>query len=132
MVGTIGQGRRSIRESANETHGHDHVVKKRSSAKRRVIQQDVFPCRRFDHMPAERDDSVPPQEKRVPMKTPPKIPLVKAAILTLAEIKAAVEAFDRGESNVFDALDAIVIAIKVSRSAVSDEQNQSVWRRDAA
>lgn len=66
------------------------------------------------------------------MKTPPKIPLVKAAILTLAEIKAAVEAFDRGESNVFDALDAIVIAIKVSRSAVSDEQNQSVWRRDAA
>ena len=66
------------------------------------------------------------------MKTPPTIPLVKAAILTLAEIKAAAEAFDRGESNVFEALDAIVIAIKAHQSAVSNEHNQSVRRQNAA
>ena len=35
-----------------------------------------------------------------------------AAILTLAEIKSAVEAFDRGESNAFDSIDAIVVSLE--------------------
>jgi hypothetical protein len=45
------------------------------------------------------------------MKTPPVIPAAQAAILTLAEIKAAVEAFEDGETNVLDTLDAIVVAV---------------------
>jgi hypothetical protein len=47
------------------------------------------------------------------------------AVLTLAEIKAATEAFDRGDSNVFDTLDAIVIAVEV-------QQNAAASRREAA
>lgn len=39
------------------------------------------------------------------------------AILTLAEIKAATDAFDRGEANVFDALDAIIAAVEAYRAA---------------
>lgn len=49
------------------------------------------------------------------------------AILTLAEIKAAVEAFDRGDANAFDALDAIVVAIEATQPAARPER----WR-DAA
>ena len=49
----------------------------------------------------------------------------KTAILTLAEIKAATEAFDRGEANAFDALDAIEVAIDAYRAAARP-------RRDAA
>ena len=54
-------------------------------------------------------------------------PSPAAAILTLAEIKAAVEAFDRGESNVFDALDAIIVAVEAQQAAARPEP-----RRDAA
>lgn len=50
------------------------------------------------------------------MKTPDHVPLVKAALLALAEIKAATEAFDRGDDNVFDVLDAIMVAIDAYRS----------------
>lgn len=52
-------------------------------------------------------------------------PTPATAILTLAEIKAAVEAFDRGDTNVFDALDAIVVAVEACRNAAA-------LRRDAA
>lgn len=38
------------------------------------------------------------------------------AILTLAEVKAATDAFDRGENNVFDTLDTIVVAVEAYRS----------------
>jgi hypothetical protein len=41
--------------------------------------------------------------------------LTNAAIITLAEIKASLEAFDRGESNVFDALDAITVEVEAYR-----------------
>lgn len=41
------------------------------------------------------------------------------ALFTLAEIKAATEGFDRGETNLFDALDAIVMAVEVFRAAVA-------------
>lgn len=36
--------------------------------------------------------------------------VARTAILALAEIKAAAAAFDRGEANVFDTLNAIVTA----------------------
>jgi hypothetical protein len=61
------------------------------------------------------------------MNTPDTISAAKAAILTLAEIKAAVEAFDRGETNAFDALDAIVMEVQAYRAAAGSEK-----RRDAA
>ena len=38
--------------------------------------------------------------------------LAKRAVLVMAEIKAATDAFDRGDTNVFDALDAIRVAIE--------------------
>lgn len=41
------------------------------------------------------------------------------ALFTLAEIKAATEGFDRGETNLFDTLDAIVMAVEVFRAAVN-------------
>ena len=47
------------------------------------------------------------------------------AILALAEIKAATRAFDDGQANVFDALDAIVVAIAAYQSVAAS-------RRDAA
>lgn len=52
-------------------------------------------------------------------------PSPATAILRLAEIKAAVEAFDRGDTNVFDALDAIIVAVEAYRNAMAS-------RRDAA
>lgn len=41
----------------------------------------------------------------------------RVAILTLAEIKAAVGAFDRGEKNAFDVLDAVLVAVEAWRAA---------------
>lgn len=59
------------------------------------------------------------------MKTPTTLPLSHIAVLALAEIKAAVEAFDKGETNAFDALDAITAAVDACRPAEQD-------RREAA
>ncbi len=55
--------------------------------------------------------------KEVAMTKPTTIPYAKRAILTIAEIKATLEAFDRGESNVFDALDAIIVDVEAYRAA---------------
>jgi hypothetical protein len=40
------------------------------------------------------------------------------AVLTLADIKAASAAFDRGDTNIFEAIDAIVIACEAYRAAI--------------
>jgi hypothetical protein len=45
------------------------------------------------------------------------------AILALAEIKAAVEAFDRGETNVFDALDVIAVAVEAYQNATASSRD---------
>ena len=66
------------------------------------------------------------------MKKPTSIPLATTAILTLAEIKAALEAFDRGESNVFEALDAISAAVEVHQAALARDLRREPRRRDAA
>jgi hypothetical protein len=47
------------------------------------------------------------------------------AIVALAEIKGATQAFDKGQTNVFDALDAIVIVIEAY-------QNGAAASREAA
>jgi hypothetical protein len=44
------------------------------------------------------------------MNKPEAVLGVRMAILTMAEIKAAVAAFERGEANVHDAIDAIAAA----------------------
>lgn len=66
------------------------------------------------------------------MKTPQSVPFATTAILTLAEIKAAVESFDRGNSNVFDALDAIILALEAHRAATSSKPRQEHRQHDAA
>lgn len=54
------------------------------------------------------------------------------AILILAEIKAAAGAFDRGDSDVFDALDAIVVAVESYQAARNADAGRESHRRDAA
>lgn len=51
----------------------------------------------------------------------------RAAVLAFADIKAAVDDFDRGESNLFVALERIRTAV----SLVSDDRDDQV-RHDAA
>ena len=53
------------------------------------------------------------------MTKPTAIPHAKRAILTIAEIKAAAEAFDRGDVNVYDSLEEIRVAIEPHRAAAS-------------
>ena len=76
---------------------------------------------------AEQEDSAFPGNTEGAMKKTDTISLAKAVILTLAEIKAAVEAFDRGETNAFDALDAVVMEVEAYREAARPDK-----RRDAA
>ncbi|MFM8891203.1 MAG: hypothetical protein ACKOTB_06190 [Planctomycetia bacterium] len=56
---------------------------------------------------------------------PGTISLATAAILTLEEIKSAVECFDRGDHSVFDSLDTIIVAVEAY-------QSMAVPRRAAA
>ena len=66
------------------------------------------------------------------MKKPISVPFATTAILTLAEIKAAVEAFDQGDTNVFDALDAIIVAVEAHQAAMAHGGRREPRRRDAA
>ena len=70
-----------------------------------------------DHLPVTRKESF--------MATNQGGAHARIAILAMAEIKAAAEAFDRGDTNLFDALDAIVVAIE-------DYQAKVRLRREAA
>jgi hypothetical protein len=54
------------------------------------------------------------------------------AILTLAEIKAAADAFDRGDTSVFDALDSIGVAVDAYRAALPGRTPRGRPRRGAA
>ncbi len=47
------------------------------------------------------------------------------AILTLAEIKHATDAFNGGEANLFDALDAIAAAIEAYQAEVQQQARRS-------
>jgi hypothetical protein len=66
------------------------------------------------------------------MKTPISVPISLPAILTLAEIKAAVEAFDRGDTNLFDALDAILVAVEAYQAAAASDSRREQQGREAA
>lgn len=45
------------------------------------------------------------------MKTPKFVESAKSAVHAIAEIKAAVEAFDRGDANAFDVLEAVRVVV---------------------
>jgi hypothetical protein len=51
--------------------------------------------------------------------------LAKAAMVTLAEMKASMKAFDREESNVFDALDSVAVAIEAYQAAAQSFDHKS-------
>lgn len=66
------------------------------------------------------------------MKMSDTLPIAKTAILALAEIKAAAEAFDRGDANLFEALDTIVAAVEAYQAAANDEAKRHQRQRRAA
>lgn len=49
------------------------------------------------------------------------------AILALAEIRAATDVFDRGEANVFDALDAVTVSVESYRAAMRRHRSPGRW-----
>lgn len=59
--------------------------------------------------------------------TTPAHHLARTAILTLAEVKAATAAFDAGDINACDALDAILVAVDAYRAMAEPDP-----RREAA
>lgn len=65
------------------------------------------------------------------MKTPKLHRPARAAILTLAEIKAAVADFDRGDVNVFQALEAVLAALGAGEPVVRPRE-RAVRRRPRA
>jgi hypothetical protein len=52
-----------------------------------------------------------------------KVQPAHAAIYLVAEMKAAVEAFDRGDRNAFDVADAILVAAEAYRAAAKRRRN---------
>ena len=54
------------------------------------------------------------------MKKRPK--LASCAILTMAEIKAAADGFNSGEVNVYDALEAIAVAVEAYRVVAAPQR----------
>ena len=66
------------------------------------------------------------------MKSPSTIPFAPSAILAIAEIKAAIESFDHGDVNVFDAFDAIVVAVATYHVTAVDVPRRTRTTRDAA
>ena len=49
--------------------------------------------------------------------------LATIAVLTVAEIKNAVEAFDRGDTNVFTTMDEIVTTVEAYRIAMINQRS---------
>ena len=66
------------------------------------------------------------------MKKPMSVPFATTAILAIAQIKAAVAAFDRGEPNVFEALDDIVVAVQAYQARATGKPGRKRAQRDAA
>lgn len=54
------------------------------------------------------------------------------AILTLADIKSAIEVFDSGESNVFEVMQVITSAVEEYQAATIMRVQQARPHRDAA
>jgi hypothetical protein len=100
----------TARESPDDSQIHDRLVKKNGGL------QETAPRRLLYWFSTDQDASAT-HGTEVIMKPVALIPQSRAAILTLAEIKAASEAFDKGEVNAYDTLDAIVAAIEAYHAA---------------
>jgi len=66
------------------------------------------------------------------MKKPIAVPLAPLAICTIAKIKAAVEAFDRGAANAFDALDGVIVAVEAYQAELTAKPRRKRAPRAAA
>jgi hypothetical protein len=91
------------------------------------VGKDRSVSTRLNTAVAGQEDPALPEDKEGAMKKTDTVSLAKAVVLTLAEIKAAAEAFNRGETNAFDAMDAIVTEVEAYRAATRSDK-----RRDAA
>lgn len=60
------------------------------------------------------------------------VPFETTAICALAEIKAAMEAFDRGEANAFDTLDGIIVAVEAYQIETTVKPGRKRAPREAA
>jgi hypothetical protein len=69
----------------------------------------------------------PEDTKESAMTEPMRMLHARAAILAVAEIKTATDAFERGDTNVFEALEIILAAVEAYRT-----QQDSEWPREAA
>ena len=58
--------------------------------------------------------------------------ITKTMIFALADIKAAIDSFDRGESNAFDTLDVICMAVEAHQAAIRADSQREQARQDAA
>ena len=81
----------------------------------------------------EQVGSVEPVDREVEMFNVDAVSVLKASVLSLATIKAEVEAFDRGDCNAFDAMDAICVVVEAYRvTAVQRDEQDNVSRKEAA
>lgn len=126
MVGTVGRAGTIPTGKKTESHDRDRLVKKRAT--RQAIIKGLW-----SHLTAAEWGTRPTTgNKEVTMKTPMSVPFATTAIRTIAQIKAAVEAFDRGESNVFDALDVIVVAVEAYEATTTKKPARKHTDRRAA
>lgn len=58
--------------------------------------------------------------------------ITRTTIFSLADIKAALDCFERGESNAFDTLDAIRLAVESHQAAMLANAQREQARQDAA
>ena len=58
------------------------------------------------------------RNRGVKIQKPAGIVVTKHAVLAMAEIKAATDAFDNGDTNVFEALEAIIAVVEAYRASV--------------
>ena len=58
------------------------------------------------------------------MNKPDAVQGMRIVILAMAEIKAATDAFERGEANVHDAIDAIAAAVEACREAAAEQRRR--------
>jgi hypothetical protein len=92
---------------------------------KRPARQDAIENVLSNAAKAQQDAGPYPGNKVVDMKMPNALPISQSAVRAIAEIKAATEAFDRGDTNVFDTLDTILVAVEAYQKAMAS-------RRDAA
>jgi hypothetical protein len=86
----------------------------------------------FESWTAEQEGSAHPIDREVQMTKSDSSFIARATILSLADIKAAIDSFERGESNAFDTLDAICMAVESHQTAMGADSQRKQPRQNAA